>query len=277
MNPAVSVCMIVYNGEKYIRTAIDSVLSQTFSDLELIVVDDGSSDSTPDILAECEDPRLRVIRQENQRQPRARSRAFAEARGEFIAGLDADDLAYANRLERQCEFLRAHPDIAMVASDFQVIDKHGNPLWIVRLPSANEELRRLLFRRNLIPPSAVMLRKNVFEAVGDFDSSIPHNDDYDYWLRIALRFKLASLPEVLCARRAHEGQTLMTKTRGALKGSIEVRRRAIETFGLPWYYHLTYVPYYGLMILPRWFLRALRKFLRRRRTRRGLRDLAGHR
>src|ERR1039458_5312287 len=126
MCPAVSVIMPVYNGEKFLRTAVDSVLWQTFEDWELVVVDDASTDSTPDILADYRDPRIRVLRNETNRKPAAcANRGLAGASGRYIARLDADDVWLPDRLAVQLRYLEAHPEVTLVGSAAHLIDEAG--------------------------------------------------------------------------------------------------------------------------------------------------------
>ena len=253
----VSVYMIVHNGARFIRAAVDSILAQSFPDFEFVVIDDGSTDSSPEILASYRDPRLRVIHQENQGRPRARNRALAECQGRFIAVIDSDDLAKPERLARQVEYLRAHPEIGVLGADHLFIDEMGRTVSRVRLPPEHEKLRRLIVIRNSIPLSAAMFRKDVADAIGGYDETFVFCQDHDFLVRAAARFRFAALPEVLAARRIHGSMIMMTRNRENMKHAMRVRRRAIQLFGMPWYYHFRYFHLLLLILMPQWMISLL--------------------
>lgn len=270
MRPEVSVCTMVYNTEKFVAEALDSILAQTFADFEFVIVDDGSTDSTPEILAAyaARDSRIRVIRQENAGATKARNRSIIECSGELIALFDPDDIADPSRLERQVAFMRANPAVGLLGSSYDVIDENGAHLWTVRVPTTDGELRRALWSRNILPPSTAMLRRRVVETLGVQDEHLPYCQDHDYWLRIALRYEIASLVDPLLSRRHHQETTLMANSRKKLACAIEVRRRAIRLFDLPWRYHLEYLRFYPFTLLPGWAFRSLANLRRRGRARR---------
>lgn len=124
--PKISVVMSVYNGERYLGEAVESIFNQTFSDFEFIIINDGSTDRTPEILTEIDDPRAKVINQPNRGLTASLNRAIRLAKGEYIARMDADDISEPTRLERQVEVLDRDPDVVLVACWYEVIDEKGN-------------------------------------------------------------------------------------------------------------------------------------------------------
>jgi len=134
--PRVTVTMMVYNAERYLRQAIDSVLNQTFTDFELLFLDDASTDRSLEIIQSYSDPRIRLIRNENNRGVAySRSKALPLARGEYVAVLDADDVALPERLQVQVSYLDSHPDICLVGSSCQVIEEDGSVRFIYHEPT----------------------------------------------------------------------------------------------------------------------------------------------
>jgi glycosyltransferase involved in cell wall biosynthesis len=197
-NPVVSVVMSVFNGEKFLREAIDSILGQTFRDFEFLIVNDGSRDGTQEILESYADPRIGLIRQENTGLARSLNRAIRAARGNYIARQDADDRSFPNRLEMEYEFLRANPDIAMIGTHASFIDKDGREFSVWRPPVIHEEIRRhLLQEGNSFCHGSVMARKTCLEEVGLYREAFEYTQDYDLWLRVSERYRVANLPEIL--------------------------------------------------------------------------------
>jgi len=246
----VSVYMIVYNGGSYLSGAVESILGQSFTDFEFVIVDDGSTDETPEILASFNDNRVRIFRQPRAGRPRARNRALRECRGNFIAIIDADDLACRDRLARQVDFLNRHPDVGVLATDYEVIDETGRRLWTVQLPTTDRELRRALVSGNPILNSSAMFRREVVEVAGAYDEQLPYCQDHDLWIRAAVKFKVASAPEVLASKRLHGKMIMMTVNRENLRCAIRARSRAVRLFNLPWYYRATFLHLWGISLLP---------------------------
>jgi len=185
--PAVSVIIPTYNRAGTIARAIDSVLAQDYLNFELIVVDDGSTDTTSDTLGTYGD-KIRIIRQENRGVSAARNRGIAAARGDLIAFLDSDDYWLDGKLARQVAFFRDHPDTLICQTE---------ELWVRNGRRVNPGTRHRkrggdIFIPSLslciVSPSTVMMRRGLFEAVGLFDESLPACEDYDLWLRVTCRY-----------------------------------------------------------------------------------------
>lgn len=203
INPKVSVIMSVYNGEKYLREAIDSILNQTFTDFEFIIINDGSTDKTKDILESYFDPRLRIIHQENVGLTESLNRGIGIARGKYIARQDADDISLPRRLELQLTYLERHPQVALLGTWARTIDKDGNAIKEMRYPTNPNFLRwRMLFNNNLIH-SSVMFNAEKIRQLGGYNIDLARAQDYDLWLRIMMRHEIAQLSEVLLQWRDH--------------------------------------------------------------------------
>jgi len=236
--PRVSVVMSVYNGERYLVQAIDSILNQTFADFEFIIINDGSTDGSADILRAYDDPRLRIIEQANVGLTRSLNRGIALAQGEYIARMDDDDISLPERLARQVAFLNTRPEIGVVGSACRIIDELNGREWVQRVPLSDEELSRALIRGNPVVHTSVMMRKSVLRAVGGYNEAYPYSQDYELWVRLATHTRLANLPEVLVVHRHHWGTVSTTKDTELLRLWLRMRIRyeAFRRLDYPFYY-----------------------------------------
>lgn len=197
--PAVSVVIPAYNAAWYVGKAIDSVLAQDFTDRELIVVDDGSTDGTAAVLAAYGDA-LRVVRKPNGGMSSARNAGIAQARGEFIAFLDADDWWLPGKLSRQVALMRARPALGFTSTAARVEDPEGHLLNLWTCDAADEPTLLRLFANNAGiagGSSALMVRRSVLEEVGAYDESLGGVEDADLWLRLAAVSGYACIDEPL--------------------------------------------------------------------------------
>ena len=205
--PRVSVVMGAYNGERFLRPAIESIINQTFRDFELIVIDDCSTDSTPRILREFQDDRIRVVRNErNLGIAETLNKGIAVACGEYIALQDHDDISLPARLECQLAFFEKHAQVGMVGSSCNVIDEVGTlvPYWPVEYDDAN--LRWALLWRCAFFHTSLMVRRRALEEVGGYSSDPKYRfaEDYDLMSRLALRHAVANIPQLLGCWRMHK-------------------------------------------------------------------------
>ena len=200
--PRVSVLMTVHNAAPYLRQAIDSILNQTCSDWELIAVDNGSTDESPNILASYLDPRIRVtaLVEDIGRTPALRL-AFDRVRGAYIAVLDADDRAHPARLTRQMAHLDEHPDVVLVGTWALHIDEAGHVVDRWTVPTDPQALHEWIGWGNPIVHSSAMYRAAVASAVGGYPVECPYAQDLGLWLRLAQHGRLAMIGEYLCERR----------------------------------------------------------------------------
>lgn len=202
----VSVLMAVYNSEKYVAQAVESILNQTLSEFELLVIDDGSTDRSRLILEEytAEDPRIRLISRENRGIPRTRNELLAQASAELIAVMDSDDVAMPERLARQVDFLQQHPQVVCLGSAYALIDAKGRWLTQLPLPLTDAEIQQkaLAGHASIFQPCA-MMRRAVVQQVGGYDETMTQAEDLDLWLRLGEVGELANLPDVLVQYRLH--------------------------------------------------------------------------
>ena len=204
----VSVVMAVFDGERYIREAIDSILGQSFRDFEFIIINDGSTDNTAGILQQYAqlDERLLVFQQENRGLIAALNRGCGQARGKYIARLDADDVSVPDRFEKQVDFLDRHPAVAVLGGAIKLINPKGALIGEWRYPVDDRQIKEELLRTNCLCHPAIMMRKDAFDATEGYRRPFRHAEDYDLWLRMAERFELANLPDILLYYRVHAGQ-----------------------------------------------------------------------
>ena len=231
--PRVSVLMAVRDGVPWVKDAVASVLAQTLSDLELIVVDDGSVDATPALLADVDDRRLLVERRSRAGLTCALNVALARASAPLVARLDADDIALPERLQRQVAFLDAHPEVGVVGSAAREIGDDGLEVRVIRPPEDHVALRRALIRRNPMVHSTVTMRRGAVEAVGGYDARFAVAQDYDLWMRLLAVTRLANLPQTLVVRRLLPGRVSVARDTDRLRAEARARWRAVRAGSYP--------------------------------------------
>jgi glycosyltransferase involved in cell wall biosynthesis len=235
MLPQVSVIIPVYNGEKYVAAAIDSVRAQTCNDWELVVVDDGSSDGTATVLARyTPDSRIRISRQENQGPAASRNRGVALSRAEYVAFLDADDLWVRSYLTRMMKALTANPSAVAAFAGWQYVDENGVPLPQTIILS-NALARRLgdeLRWHNPLVPSGVVVRRAAITACQGFDTQFVRSEDWDLWLRLLALGPFVAVPEKLVWYRTH-GENMSDDIASMEASALQVLRRHVPTEGDP--------------------------------------------
>ncbi|MFH5805566.1 glycosyltransferase family 2 protein [Alienimonas sp. DA493] len=224
--PRVSVVMGVYNAAETLPAAVEGVLAQTFADWEFVIVDDGSTDGTANRLAEyaAAEPRVRVIRQENAGLTAALIRGCREARGEFIARQDADDVSAPERLERQVALLRDTPGAGFVSCTTRYVAPGGETLDLLSRPADPAEATRALLHEHQGPPAhgSVLFRRDLYDAVGGYRKEFYYAQDSDLWLRMAERALVAYVPEPLYDFRLSPH---------GISGSREALQRRFGEFG----------------------------------------------
>lgn len=228
--PRVSVVMAVWNGARYLEKAVQSILTQTFTDFEFVIIDDGSTDSTPEKLQRyrAADRRIRVYHQENAGLTRSLNRGFALAQGEYLARMDCDDIAFLDRFERQVEFLDRHPQVALVGSSVVRIDESGREIKRSDCPTSHAEIVRALADYNCFTHSTVMLQKDKLTAVGGYREAYRHAEDYDLWVRLAERYELANLAEPLLYYRVYANQISVRHLEEQIVSVVGARAAARE-------------------------------------------------
>lgn len=205
--PLVSTIMSAYNAQPFVSEAIQSMLNQTFTDFEFLIINDGSTDGTDAVLAKYEklDRRIRILSQENKGLISSLNRGCRLARGKYIARMDADDISLPARLEKQVQHLESHPEIGILGTWIGVIDEEGSPLRTWKPPASPAVLMwTLCFRCGLAHPS-VMMRRDIVASLGFYRPEALHVEDYDLWARASHVTRLANIREILCLYRHWAG------------------------------------------------------------------------
>lgn len=223
----VSVIIPCYNAEDFIKEAIESVLSQSFQNFEILVVDNNSKDQSKAIIESFQDDRVKYLKQEIQGEAAARNKGIEEASGEYIAFLDADDLWKTNKLEEHIKIHDANPDYGLSYSNCDYMLKDDGTLHtMIRLGFTGTVYYNLLAENFIITPSSVVVKKSVLDKVGNFNNTYINGTDYDMWLRIAKKHKIIFLEEPLSIYRQHDGQITHTTD---IERIIENNKTIIET------------------------------------------------
>ncbi|MBQ7170770.1 MAG: DUF1919 domain-containing protein [Clostridia bacterium] len=229
--PKISVIMPAYNAEKYIGEAIDSILNQTFTDFEFIILDDGSVDHTAELVAGYSDPRIRFLQNErNLGVAETLNRGLQLAAGEYVARMDADDIAMPTRFEKQIAYMEEHPDVAVLGTGIEVF---GAKRHTTVFSQSYEELKiDLLFACCFAHPT-VMMRTELLRNGGyAYDPSFNRMEDYDLWDRISERYSIASIPDVLLRYRTHPLQVTHKKTPEDVRQIREIKKRQLARLGI---------------------------------------------
>lgn len=203
--------MSVYNGEKYLREAIESILLQTFTDFEFIIVNDNSTDNSLEIIQNYKDERIKVINNiENIGLTKSLNRSLKIAKGEYIARQDADDISLTNRFEEQIEYLKAHPEVMLLGTSVYFIDESGKMTGkCIALAKPRDEL----FKDNQFSHGSTMFKKDVINRLGGYNELFRYVQDYELWLRIAEFFEVRNLTQILYKLRFHKGTIGFTSQR----------------------------------------------------------------
>ena len=211
-NNLVSVILCAYNAEHYIADSIRSILAQTLENWELIIVDDCSTDSTYRIAQQLsdKDPRIRLLHnEENAGAYLSANIGLKHAKGEFVARLDADDISEPFRLEKQVDFLNAHPDIVLVGSGGYQLDDSGKRVRKINAISRDWIIKRLMTRLNLFIHSSILARRNAFEDVGGYREKFIYVADYDLCLRLSEKHRISNIPDHLTGWRTSASSITM--------------------------------------------------------------------
>jgi glycosyltransferase involved in cell wall biosynthesis len=236
--PPISVCMPVYNAERYVAQAVESILDQTFGDFEFLILDDASTDGSIEILRRyaARDPRIRLTSRPNRGVARTLNELVDQARGEFLARMDADDLALPERFARQVAYLRTHPECVLVGSRVRLIDPEGDHLTDWCRLQEHEEIEAILLggeRSTQISHPSVMMRRDAVLAVGKYRPFAL--EDVDLFLRLAERGRIVNLPEVLLQYRIHANNVSKTASYHSkiAREFVEIVRDARRRRNLP--------------------------------------------
>jgi len=231
MSPAVTVLMPVYNAEPFLREAIESILNQTFTDFEFLIINDGSTDGSEEIIKGYTDPRIKYYKNEqNLRLIATLNKGIGLARGKYIVRMDADDISLPARLEKQVAFMEENPEVVVCGSWAEVFGKEKT---LIRYLAEHEEIMfRMLYQCHLVHPTIIMRTKEVQAFKPLFDPAFLHAEDYDFFVRLGYSFKLANIREVLLKYRFHTGSVSQAHR--------EVQKHNSEIVRLNQFIHLGY-------------------------------------
>lgn len=231
--PVVTIAIPIYNGERHLADAIASVLAQEFAEFELLLLDDGSTDSSLTVARGFHDGRIRILENGTNRGiPWTQNRALAEARGRYFGILDQDDVALPERLTRQVAFLERHPDIAAVGASYRTIGETKSARGRVKTPPTTpDDIKASLLFFSAMHQPVVTGRTGILRAYA-YREDFPICSDYDLWSRLARDHALANLPEVLTLYRQGGSQTSKTKASVLARNTMSVQAESLRRIGL---------------------------------------------
>jgi glycosyltransferase involved in cell wall biosynthesis len=217
--PRISVLMPVYNAEKFLRQAVDSILEQTYGDFELIAIDDGSKDNSGKILDDyaASDHRVRVFHQQNQGLVATLNRAIELSKGEYLARQDGDDVSFPLRFKQQVATLDAKADVVLVSGGFEVFDEEDEFLYREVLPTDDQDIKRAMYLRNPIGHGSVMFRREAAITAGLYSDQHGPTEDYELWSRLAKQGKFAAVEQAVYHWRVNPAGITSNSNQAMLK------------------------------------------------------------
>lgn len=231
--PLVSVIVTVYNCQRFIRQALDSLIDQTYKNLEIIVVDDHSSDKSWEIIKEYadKDKRIKPFRnKQNMRQAMTRNFAISQTKGEYLAQLDGDDIRTLSSIEKQVSYLASHPDVVAVGGGAEICDENMNHLNYRTYPTEDKEIRRKFLRYSPFCQSSLVIRKSVLDPKPYRPEMVP-SEDIDLSFRLGEAGKLGNLGEVIYKVRTHKHSVTQRGARKMEKKTLYLRLKAVFEYG----------------------------------------------
>ena len=233
-NPIISVIMPAYNAEKYVALAIESILNQTFSDFEFIIINDASTDRTWEIIQEYakKDDRVVAIKNEtNLKTSKALNVGLLIAKGKYVVRMDADDWSYPDRLEKQCEFMELNPGVVVSGGAIEVCDAKMNILNQRNYNYDDNSIREKIFRYNQFCHPATIWRRDIIALAGGYNEDISLTQDYDIYFRMGKFGEFANLPNVIHKLRIHNGASSIKTTKEQEMNALFIRLKAQAEYG----------------------------------------------
>ena len=233
-NPKISVIMPAYNVEKYIAEAIESILNQTFKDFEFIIIDDGSTDRTWEIIQEYSKKDSRIIAFKNKRNLKickTLNKGIEIARGKYIARMDADDWSYPDRLEKQYKFMEENPEIVISGGTMEVCNEKMEVLNQRKYNLSDEAIRKKLFRYSPFCHPCTIYKKRVAKKMGGYNEYLFDAEDYDFYFRLGLYGKFGNLPDVIFKLRTRSQSVSQARLRRQEKLTLYIRVKAVMEYG----------------------------------------------
>lgn len=227
--PTISVVMPVYNDERFVGPAIDSILAQDFRDFEFIVINDGSTDGTARVLEKYSDPRFLFVNQKNKGIVHALNLGISMAKGKYIARMDSDDISRNDRFQKQIDFLDNNKEYGMVGSACDILDENGIHIAHFSVPSTDKAIRKSMIWRNPFVHSSIMVRKNILNIVGGYDQTFNSiGQDYEMWWRVLKVTKVKNLEEELVTRTHRASSTFRIRKDIHYKAMLRISRIAFR-------------------------------------------------
>lgn len=203
--PKVTILMPVYNGETYLKQAIESILNQTFKDFEFLIINDGSTDKSVEIIESYHNPRIRLIHnKKNLGVVASLNKGIELTQGEYIARMDCDDISLPQRFEKQVIFMENHPEIGVCGTAFKIIDQKGNLISLNKFPVGPWLIKWLLHFFCPLAHPTVIMRTSLVKRAGGYNIRAIHCEDYDLWIRLSSITELTNLNNILLNLRKHE-------------------------------------------------------------------------
>ncbi|WP_293788901.1 glycosyltransferase [uncultured Pedobacter sp.] len=232
-SPVITVFMAAYNSSGFIEESIASILTQTFKDFEFIIIDDGSTDDTASVVKKFTDSRIRFIQNEgNKGLPYTRNRLLTLAKGEYIAILDSDDIAYPNRLQLQLDFLYAHPEIALCGGHSKIIDKNGLESNNEIIAPTDDSINMRILFTNPFVNSSTMFKTQAFKEVNGYrDYALA--EDFDLFIRISEKYKVANIDAFLVKYRIHGENITIKRSEDQEKNELQILKYIQDSLGMP--------------------------------------------
>lgn len=232
--PKISVLMPVYNAEKYVGLAIQSILDQTFSKFEFIIIDDHSEDGSWKIIRQYakQDKRILAMRNRaNLKATRTLNRGLKIAKGKYIARMDADDWSYPERLAKQYKFMEKHPEVVVTGGAIEVCDKNLKVLNLRKYPLTDKNARKIIFRYSPLAHPATTWKRGIMKKVGGYNERIPLSQDYDLYFRMGLVGKFANLKDVILKLRTHNAASSIARGKYQERYALYIRIKALMEYG----------------------------------------------
>jgi len=252
--PLVSVLMPNYNCEKYIWQAIESILGQTFTDFEFIIIDDGSTDKSWDIVQEYakEDKRIIAIRnKENLKICKTLNKWLELAKWKYIARMDSDDIAKNEWLGKVYNYISQNPDIWVCGSNFEIINDNWKIVWKKEFPENNNECKESIWYRNPFAHNSVIIRKEAIENVWWYDEDFVYAEDLELWIRVWKKYNFHNIQENLIQYRIFWDNSILSKQRMMIKNTLKARKKAIKLwYKIPLKWRFFYIWTWWMQFLP---------------------------
>lgn len=265
-NPKISVLMPAYNSEKYIGVAIESILNQTFSDFEFIIIDDCSKDKTWNIITTyaAKDDRIIPLRNEiNMREAKTLNRGIGIARGKYIARIDNDDWSYPDRLKKQYNFMEEHSDVGISGGTINICDGNLQPKSQRKYALSDKQIRQKMFRYSPFCHPTVIIRRSILILTGLYNPDYYPPNDYELYFRIGLHSKFANLSDTLLKYRVLDNSITHTSTKRLEILTIAIRNKYAKAYHMTFFDRLyNILQYLSIFIIPSWIKIRIFNFFR---------------